>query len=583
MFVNWGNLHPFTWHNDIKRIRPDVVYQLYRIDMVLQGEVFFTTPALISTVHLVDVKTKVSTALTITPYTYEVNGVELKSWRVINNPLAFTGIYYLKVTTNLFQEYYSDYVTFQNVCDKAILLIRNECSNTSNDWDNDNTYINIYLSGAQQDAIDFETEKETILTQLGEVQKTIRQRKVQQFKWVAPKGFWTMFNGAKESNDLLFNSRKIKNFDVQKNDINELYSEFLIQFEYDTLNYGDTCCDDLNLDDIADPDNPIGGDDCDDFEVQLNYSDNVLSATIIDPPAGTLVYRWFRNGVLISQATTIVTTQPGEYRLDVLVVGCRATHSISINDPCAIFSINVYSAGNFVNADLNNLPSCPDASTDISIVFDGAEVGTALPHEAAETGLYFVYAERCGCVKSGAVFVNADEIDCGFDLSIEKDELQLTAVADPSSGVTFNWFFTGANNIEVQIGTGATQNMTLTGVYRVEATKDEVCIKDQYYVYVREDCTPIRICNWDEMPGAYDLVEIIQGDDNFSYELNIIDLTLINNPEIQLTVKRNGVALVYEAGTPTDSGQYGISGSDILLWSDMPLMAGEVLIIRLNS
>jgi hypothetical protein len=36
-------------------------------------------------------------------------------------------------------------------------------------------------------------------------------------------------------------------------------------------------------------------------------------------------------------------------------------------------------------------------------------------------------------------------------------------------------------------------------------------------------------------------------------------------------------------GTPTDSGQYGISGDDILLWSVQPLEVGEVLVVRLNS
>jgi hypothetical protein len=582
MYVNWGNLHPFTFHRSKKNIRTDVLYTLSKIDFITLNEDLLDTPQSVTGAILVNMSNNATTALTITSKSFNISGQSIGAKRITGGGAGFGSTYYIELTTNTGVKYYTDVIRFDPDCVELLLQIKNKCTTTNYDWDTDSTPLDVVLNGAQQDAMSFETERETIITQVGEVEKTIRQKKIQNFKWVAPKGFYTILKAAEENDQIVFSNKPIKNFNVEKQDINDLYSTFQIAFEYDTLNFGDTCCDDIDLDFIADPGN-TGGDSCGDFAVAITFDNGTLTANVTDAPIGTLTYRWFKNGVFQTTGTSVVNPGNGEWRVDARVDICRVSDSIFIADECSLFSLDLIRVANIINGDINGAPDCEE-STSISVLFNGLEVGTSLPHTAIETGVYFVTVSKCGCTRTAGIFVKVSEIEeCNFELNISENDGVLTGSATPPTGVTFVWEYQNAIT-RTQIAAGSTVNLDQSGIYWLVGSTGEQCIKELPYVYFKDECAPIRICNWDEMPGRYDLTEQFLGDDtSYEFTLNTIVLGNINNPETQLTVKRNGVVLIYESGTVNDAGQYGIIGNDIVLWSDMPLMAGEVLFIRFNS
>ena len=394
---------------------------------------------------------------------------------------------------------------------------------------------------------------------------------------VLPVGYANILNGIADNDDNGIGGDRIKNIEV----VSEIlglgnYARFSISFEYDNLARGSGCCEELDLDEISDPGGTTGGEECDGFTVEIDESNGNLSVTLNDEPAGTPTYRWFRNGQFLSNATNINVSQPGEYRVLVIIGVCRANASYFIDDLCAAFRIELYSVGNDINANYFNIPGEESDVMEISVVLNGDEVGTELPYTIEESGTYYVYVEINGCRKSAGIVMQLQDEDCEFSLEIEREGDELTAVTDLEEPV-IQWYFENEAG-KVPIAATETLTMRLPGIYWLEIVNGE-CTKEVYEYYAGEDsCMPIKICNWDEMlpiNRRQDRFINVTGD---SFPAIEIDLDRISNPENQLIVHRNGNVLQYVGGAPSDIDEYTISGGDYVVWSSFPLSNEDLIV-----
>ena len=539
MFSDFGLFNPFTLHKSVDRVRSNVVYKMNPCNFILRG--------VVSAAVKVDTETGAESSIPYENRTWTINDTDFNA-ALFSTSLTSGKYYYFKITVDG-TVYYTDYVSTDG-CIDTYLTTANTCNDINIDWETGTSAIPITLPFLQQLVPETQIEFETIVTAQGTQRKVSRQIQRQMFWTVQPKGFANLLNGVKGNDYNFFNSVEIKNFDFSEESSDDFYSEFTISFEYINLQQGNQCCDDIDLDVISNPDGEGTGEGCGTFAVEIVNTSDTLSVTLTDEPVGTPSYKWYRNNLQISTASTIAIVQHGNYRVDVTIDGCKATASYFKDDVCGIFSIRVYAVGNFVNADLSNIPE--DCTPTLSVTLNGVEVATSVPYEVAETGTYFVKATACDCNKSGGVFVNfSEETNCDFTVDIIQDGNTLEADTDAVTP-TYQWELeTGAGrNV---IGTSATQEITSKGIYFLNVTEG-TCTKEAY-LYIEPLATAGTFLRYGGTGTAFTVLGI-----------NLLGITNYTGT-IKVTI--NGVVFSYVASSP-GVNQYTVNvGGQIVVASSL--------------
>lgn len=465
MFSDFGLFNPFTLHKSVDRVRSSVVYKMNPCVFILRGTV--------SSAVKVDIETGTETALTYESRTWTINGTNFEA-ALFSETLTANKTYYFKITIDG-TVYYTDHVQ-NDGCVTVDFVTSNTCNDLNIDWETGTSAIPLSFANLQQITPDTETEFETIVTAQGQKRKVKRQIQKQTFWFIQPKGFKNILNGVKGNDYNFFGSKEVKNFDFSEESIDDFYSSFTITFEYINLQHGNQCCDDLDLDVISNPNGEGTGEGCGTFAAEIVNTSDTLTVTLTDEPVGTPSYRWYRNNLQISTASSITIVQAGNYKVDVIIDGCKATASYYKDDVCGALTVRVYAVGNIVNADVSNVPD--GCTPTISVTLDGVEVATSVPYTVAATGTYFVKVTACNCNKSGGVFVNfSEETNCDFTVDIVQTGNTLEADTDATSPSYLWELETGAGRNT--IGTGATQAVTLKGIYFLTVTEG-LCSKETY-------------------------------------------------------------------------------------------------------
>jgi len=536
MYKNFGPYNPFTWHKTADKVRSTALYKLNFVNYIVYGTV--------SSAVLVD-SAGAETAMTLSPQTWTLKEIDLTGTRVTSGGGTEGDRRYIKMVIDG-DTYYSDWIQFTDCYD--FLSTGNSCSNNFWPWETEPGVLYVHMPAAQQDTPTSNTTYVTIITAEGEQRKVQRQITRQNFWFLQPKGFGAFLDGLKNNDTNYFNGTEIKNFDWESSVVDTVMAEFKVSFEYINLQEGDACCEDIDLDTINSPDGEGSGDGCNDYAIEIVNTDDQLTVTFTDEPEGTKVYRWYKDGVFISGATYLDILTPGNYRVDVIIDGCKATASYFKDNVCALLTVRVYASGNFVNADISNVPDgCVE---EISVILNGTEVATSLPFEVSETGTYFVRVTACDCVKSGGVFITFnEESNCDFTVDIDRTGNTLTADTDASTP-TYLWEYeedeTGGR---VTIGTGSTATATGKGVYWLTVTEG-TCSKETYiYLPPTANSTTVVLAR-------------STGTEFTTYGislLNVVDYV----SEIEVTV--NGSVYTYVSGVPSLANTYGVKADGKLL------------------
>jgi len=445
-------------------------------------------------------------------------------------------LYYLNVDGI----YFSDLIT-KSTCTREILTW-NSCSNQFYDWDSDAVTQKISLFDPVEIAPIIETESETVITEYGQQDKTLRINKKYRLHFVAPVGYVQILNGLKINDSVTLDSQEIINIEVEAQEQEGgRYSIFTLSYQFkNELQEGSTCCDIINIDDIISPDNGGGSGDCGTYSAEINYDGTTLTVTLTDQPAGTPVYKWYRNGVYLSGASSIVTDLYGDYKVEVRIGKCPAKANYYIVDECQAFQLELTKTLNTINGTVSNVP---DGETETySVVLNGVEVATSLPYEATEDGIYYIYATAGECKKVKGISVTIEDDDCNFTIDIVENGGVLEADTDATTP-TYKWEFETSSGRN-EIGTAATQVINGKGIYWLTITQGD-CSKETY-IYLE--------------PLTTSGVFVRYGGTGTTWTVLGINLLEITNYAGTIKVTVNGVVFSYTAGSP-GLNQYSVNGS----------------------
>jgi hypothetical protein len=457
-----GIYHPFLWNNKASDVDNLTIYKVKQLDIILTGQ--------IGSVTLVNAVTGAVTSPTTNSVTWTVKGVTVQATRV-SGSLSEGALYYLDVDGL----YYSDLIT-KSDCTTEILTW-NSCSNQFYDWDSDPVTQKISLFDPVAVAPIIETESETVITEYGQQDKTLRVNKKYRLQFVAPVGYIQILSGLKINDSVTIDSQEIINIEVEAQEQEGgRYSIFTLSYQLkNELQEGSTCCDIINIDDIISPDNGGGGEECEGFTVEIDYTDGELSAITTGEPEGTPIYKWYRNGIYLSGASSIVTDLYGDYKVEVRIGACTAKANYYIVDECTAFQLELTKTLNSINGTVSNVP---DGETETySVVLNGVEVATSLPYTATEDGIYYVYATAGECNKVKGISVTLEDDDCDFTIDIVENGGILEADTDATTP-TYQWEFENGTDRTV-IGTAATQVIDGKGIYWLKITQGD-CTKETY-------------------------------------------------------------------------------------------------------
>lgn len=528
-----GIYHPFTWNRNVADIDTETIYKLPVLDVVLTGD--------ITSIKLVNAETLAEITPTTTSFTYTLRGQTIKCTRVLQTIGLLTGNYFY---LNVDDEYYSDLITASDCTLQFTTL--NSCSNQYFDWDSFAFALNFYLP----DPIDLvpliETESETIITEFGQKEKTIRIDKKYRKQFVAPVGYIQLLNSLKLNDSVVLETRNIINIEIESEEQEGgRYSLFTLTYQYaDELQDGSTCCDIIDIDDIISPDNGGGGEDCTGYSAAISYDGTDLTVVLTSPPVGTALYKWYRNGIYISAATSLTTGQSGDYRVEVTIGNCTAVSNYFIDDECSSMLLELTKTLNTINGSVSNIPDGETVS--YSVVLNGVEVATSLPYEALASGIYYVYATAGDCEKVKGVSVVLESDDCDYTLSINQNGNTLESVTTALTP-SYQWEIETGDG-RSNLGTGSTQLITLKGIYWLTITQGG-CSKT-VYKYFEPLVTSGVFARYGGTGTAFTVLGI-----NL---LNIINYA----GEIKVTV--NGVVFNYTAGVPL-ANQYTVNVSGQLV------------------
>ena len=459
-----GVYHPFIWGAQRKEVDSMTVYQVETLDIILTGQV--------SSITLVNAATGASTGVTTSAQTWTVRGVTVQATRATAT-LSEGEHYYL----NIDGVYFSDIIT-KSTCNK-VLRSFNSCANQYYDWDSDPVTLKVYLNDPQELAPQIETESETIITEYGQQDKTIRINKKYRLQFVAPIGYIQVLNALKINDSVTLDSVQIINIEVEAQEQDGgRYSLFTLIYQIAAeLQDGNSCCDIINIDDIISPENGggTGGEECTGFTATIDYTDGEFSVTLDGEPEGTPSYKWYRNGIYLSSSMSLVTDVPGDYRVEVRIGACTAKANYYLADECQAMTLEITKTLNTINGTVSNVP---DGETVVySVVLNGVEVSTTLPYEALESGIYYVYATAGECNKVKGISITLEDDDCDFTVSIFENGGILEADTDAGTP-TYLWELETGDGRNT-IGTSATQVISEKGIYFLNVTQGD-CTKEAY-------------------------------------------------------------------------------------------------------
>jgi len=327
----------------------------------------------------------------------------------------------------------------------------------------------------------------------------------------------------------------------------------VLSFEYkETPINTDTCCEIINIDDIISPEYVSGGAECVGFSAEIVNTDGTLSATLTGAPTGVTTYKWYRDNIYLSSATTIDIEAPGNYRVDVTIGQCKTSASYFKDNACALFQIDLTKSGNEINATVSNVPDGETVA--YSVVLNGVEVSTSVPYTVAETGTYYVYATAGPCEKSKAIYVVLEDDDCLFTIDITESDGVLTAVTDAVTP-SYLWELETSTG-RTTVGTASTLQIGAKGIYWLTIT-NAGCSKSDY-IY-KEPLSTTGSCVLARTTTTAGLQPItVYG----------IDLTNVVNFTSEILVTLNGVVQTKVSGNPTLANTYGVDSSGRLLFAN---------------
>lgn len=520
-----GIYHPFLWNDQRSKVDDLTVYKVKTLDVILTGEFL--------SISLINAETGATVGVTATPLTWTVRNITIKATRV--TATLTDGVNYILDVDGV---YYSDLIT-RSTCNKEILTW-NSCSNQYYDWDTDPVTQKIYIHDPQDLAPIVETESETVITEYGQQDKTVRINKKYRMQFVAPIGYIQILNALKINDSVTLDSAQIINIEVEAQEQEGgRYSLFTLTYQLASeLQDGNSCCDIINIDDIISPDNGGGEGECLGFTATIDYTDNELSVTLAGEPTGTPIYKWYRNGIYQSGASSIVTTLEGDYRVEVRIGNCTAKSNYYISDECEAMKLELTKTLNTINGVVSNIP---DGETlEYSVVLNGVEVATSLPYVALVSGIYYVYASAGPCNKVKGISVTLENDDCGFTIDIDQNAGVLEAVTDATTP-TYLWELETSDG-RVTIGTASTQVITAKGIYFLSITQGS-CTKETY-LYLE--------------PLATSGVFVRYGGTGTVFTIIGVNLLNIVNYAGDIRVTINGVVFSHTAGTPS-TNQYTVN------------------------
>ena len=522
-----GIYHPFMWNQKPSDVDSQTVYKFSALDIIITG--------VFGTIKLVNADDLTESTPTVTDFTYTVKGVTVNATRV-KASLTLGVNYYL----NIDDFYYSDIIRgVSNSCLKFLSTF-NSCSNQYFDWDSDTVAFKVYLPEPQELSPIIETESETIITEYGQQDKTIRINKKYRIQFVAPIGYNQLLNSLKINDSVSFEGDPIINIEVEAQEQEGgRYSLFTLTYQLASeLQDGNTCCDIINIDDIISPENGGGEGECTDFAASIDYTVDELSAILTDEPEGTPIYKWYRNGIYLSGSSSIITTLEGDYRLEVRIGNCTAKANYYISDVCGAFTLELAKILNTIGGTVSNVPD--GETVTYSVVLNGVEVATSLPYTALASGIYYVYATAGACNKVKGISVTLEDDDCGFTIDIDQDAGTLEALTDATTP-TYLWELETGDG-RTTIGTAATQIISAKGIYWLSITQGS-CTKETY-LYIE--------------PLATSGVFVRYGGTGTAFTILGINLLNIVNYAGDIKVTVNGVVFTHVAGSPS-TNQYTVN------------------------
>lgn len=529
--MDYGRLNPFRWHLEKRDISDGSEYKYYSIFYAVFGS---------ATAKLISIDGGSDVNLIPNSVTWTIGG-QSQSITILRDASLVPGKYYIEMTHNGVKKY-SDIITISGSDCFEFIKVDNSCDTFAIPWTQLPTAFNLNLPNPQHDAPTTEASYETIITEYGEEKKLRKQITKHHIWFVQPKWYRNLLSLLSVSDSCTYGGLAIKNIEFDEEAINEEMSQFTIHFEYRDLQEGNDCCVLVNLDDILNPD--FGGGAGCTLAVSVSESSGTLTATVTGDNGSPLI-KWYRNGVYITQGATLSVSQSGDYQAVVTEQGCRATDNYYIEDECSLMSVRVYTTGNFVNADLNNVPS--GCSPAIEVIHNGSVVDTSVPYEASQSGTYFVKVTACDCEKSGGTYVNYSADNCNFNLSISENGNMLESTTDAVSP-TYLWELETSNGIDTL---GATADIPISGrgIYWLTITDGGCSQKIYYYLEPRAN------------RGIY----VRQGGAGTVWSIAGINLSNYQNPSIELRVTINGVVFSYVPSSPVMPNTYGINANGELL------------------
>jgi hypothetical protein len=524
--IDIGVYNPITLTDRKENIRQDVVLKLQNFNYVFTG---------VTDVKMKSYATDAVLASGV-PYSWTYKGETINSLRLNAAPVPGTR-YYIEV-----DGYFSDFIIMSTQC-RYRLFSKNSCTNQYHDWDTNGLPLFIDLYDPQWAKSEFETEESIIITEKGQKRTMSSMVEIHRLQFIGPIGFEKLLQGIALNDDTKIESRSIKNTSIEVQEQNGgALGLFTLSFQYADL-FADAsgCCDIINIDDIQNPDIPSGGEACADFQTAIVNTSGTLSVTLTSPPTGTPQYKWYRNGVFITSAATLEALTPGNYRVDVRVATCSSTSSYFLDNPCNLFDLVLTSVNNEINGTVSNIPDGETVA--YSVVFNGLEVGTALPYTAAESGIYYIYATAGDCEKVKGMFINLVDDDCDFTISIDDNGTELEAVTDATTP-TYLWEFEDGNG-KTTIGAAAIVAVNAKGIYWLTISQGG-CSKTEYLY---------------KEPLAQTGVFVRSGGTGTLFSIIGINLLNITNFAAEIKITINGVVFSYVAGVPTMANTYGVNGT----------------------
>jgi len=453
----------------------------------------------------------------------------------------------------------------------------NSCADQYYDWDTDTTPSIIKIPKSTYLEPSFEKEKTEIYTDNGVEEKVTRVIQINRFEFVAPTSWIKLLNGMvhNDTNSILdYNDNVIPIKNLKVDEPQKIgsgkYSTFTVSYEYEDYIEGTTCCDVINIDDLLSPEY-VGGGTCGLFAVTIAEAAGILTPTPTDAPIGTVTYRWYKDGVYLSNTTTINVTDSGNYKVEASVGTCVVNSTYYVPDECALFQLDTSVANNAISATVSNIP---DGETVSYIVQkDGITVASALPYTATVSGTYFVTATAGDCSQIQGIYVKIETVVDEFTIGITQANGILTAVTDATSP-TYLWeveVFNASTNTSSRttIGTSSTVGLTVSGNYHLTITEG-IDSKTDYFFF--QTGFNVTVENINEIANASGSIQIIENTTGSTFALDIDESRWIRF--------RNGVEMTYRAGVAAgslDVNEYDIVSGNLIISTIFPLTTDDII------